>query len=147
MDTIDRSLINRLQDGLPIVEEPFAEVGRELDLDEQQVIARLEALLSDGMLSRFGPMFHAERMGGAFVLAALSVPGDQFEIVAEIVNAQPEVAHNYARDHTLNMWFVLATERPQEIDDVVRRIEGLTGLDVFAFPKLEEYFVGLRFEA
>ena len=147
MDTIDRSLINRLQDGLPIVQEPFAEIGRELDLDEQQVIARLEALLSSGMLSRFGPMFHAERMGGAFVLAAMSVPRDQFERVAEAVNAQPEVAHNYARDHTLNMWFVLATERPQEIDDVVRRIEGLTGLDVFAFPKLEEYFVGLRLEA
>ena len=33
-----------------------------------------------------------------------------------MVNAHPEVAHNYEREHALNMWFVLATERPSEID-------------------------------
>ena len=68
--------------------------------------------MHDKTLTRFGPMFQVERMGGAFVLAALAVPEADYERVAELVNALPEVAHNYRREHALNMWFVLATETP-----------------------------------
>ena len=37
-------------------------------------IARLQALLADGTLTRFGPLFDAEKLGGAFTLAAMQVP-------------------------------------------------------------------------
>ena len=67
--------------------------------------------------------------------------------MADIVNAFPEVAHNYERGHELNMWFVLATETEDEIGDVIGRIEASTGLQVFDFPKLEEYFIGFRVAA
>ena len=99
------------------------------------------------MLTRFGPMFQVERMGGAFVLAALAVPEERFDEVAHKVNALPEVAHNYRREHRLNMWFVLATERPEGIADAIARIGRDTGLKVFAFPKEREYFVELKLAA
>jgi hypothetical protein len=67
--------------------------------------------------------------------------------VAEIVNGFPEVAHNYAREHEFNMWFVLATETPARINEVIGEIEKATGYTVYNMPKLEEFFVGLRFEA
>jgi hypothetical protein len=86
-------------------------------------------------------------MGGAFTLAAMQVPDARFDEVAAIVNALPEVAHNYARDHALNMWFVLATERPSGIAATLRAIEDATGIPVFVFPKEREYFVELRLEA
>ena len=63
------------------------------------------------------------------------------------VNAHPEVAHNYARDHALNMWFVLATDTPEGIAETAHRIEAETGLDVLLFPKLEEFFIGFRVPA
>jgi DNA-binding Lrp family transcriptional regulator len=76
----------------------------------------------------------------------MSIPEDDFETVAETVNAFPEVAHNYRRDHDMNMWFVLATETPDALQAVIDGIEQQTGLKVFNMPKLEEFHVGLHFK-
>ena len=116
-------------------------------VSEADVIARVGRLLANGTLSRFGPLFDAERMGGAFTLAAMAVPEERFEEVAAIVGAFPEVAHNYARDHVLNMWFVVATERPGRVAEVLANIETATGLTVIDLPKEEEFFLGLRLVA
>jgi hypothetical protein len=45
------------------------------------------------------------------------------------------------------MWFVLATERPEQIRDALRAIEAATGLTVLDLPKLEEFFLQLRLSA
>ncbi|MDH3671908.1 MAG: Lrp/AsnC family transcriptional regulator [Gammaproteobacteria bacterium] len=147
MDALDRAIINALQDGFPISERPFAEAAATLDISEGVLIDRIESLLDTGVLSRFGPMYHAERLGGGLSLAVMKLAKGDFDQVAEIVNAFPEVAHNYARDHEFNMWFVLATETTQRISEVIDQIEQETGYRVYNMPKLAEYFVGLRFEA
>ncbi len=147
LDEIDRSIINALQGGFPLSERPFAEVGEALHLSEGELIERIGRLRQCGVITRFGPMFNADRMGGAFCLCAMAVPADRFEEVADIVNAYPEVAHNYERQHDLNMWFVLATSTPGRIDEMIAAIESSTGLVVHAFPKLEEYFIGLKVTA
>ena len=147
MDDIDRAIINDLQGGLPICERPYREVAQRMGLNEAELLARLAQLLESGDLTRIGPLFQIEKMGGAFTLAALHAPEDDFERVAHSVNALPEVAHNYAREHDLNMWFVLATETPGQIDKLIEKIEGETGCEVFNFPKLREYFVELKLQA
>lgn len=144
MDAIDRRIVDTLQGGFPACERPFAAAGAPLGIGEADLIARIERLLADGTLTRFGPLFDAERLGGAFTLAAMQVPEERFDAVAETVNGFPEVAHNYRREHRLNMWFVVGTESKAAIDDVIARIERATGLAVLAFPKEREYFVELR---
>lgn len=139
-----RALINSLQGGFPICERPFLAVAEQLGLSEAQVIEGIRDLLDSGMLSRFGPMYHAERLGGTLSLVAMKVPEEDFDRVAEQVNAFPEVAHNYARDHALNLWFVVATERPERKSEVLAAIEAATGLATLDLPKLIEYYVGLR---
>jgi len=91
-------------------------------------------------------MYNAERLGGAVTLAAMAVPDERLAAVAAQVNAHPEVAHNYARAHDFNMWFVVAAERPERIPAVLADIAAETGLPVYDMPKLDEYYVGLRFE-
>ena len=147
MDAIDRRIINELQDAFPIVDRPFATVAEKLNLDENDLIARVQQLRETGVASRFGPMYQAERMGGALTLCALSAPPERFDDVVEIVNSFAEVAHNYEREHELNMWFVVATEEPGRIAEVLAEIEEKTRLPVYDFPKEAEYFVGLRFVA
>ena len=147
MDQIDRDIINGLHGGLAICERPYLEAAQRLGLDEDDLLTRLTRLLNDGVLTRVGPLYQIERMGGAFTLAALHAPTDMYEEVAQRVNALPQVAHNYARDHELNMWFVIATETPGEIEDVIKRIERETGCSVFNFPKSREYFVELKLRA
>ncbi len=147
LDEIDRKLINGWQGGFPLVSRPFAEVAKQLGLDEEDVIARIAALRQDGVLTRFGPLFNADALGGAFCLCAMAIPPEKWEQMVETVNARVEVAHNYQRDHRLNMWFVLAVERAEDIGRLCAEIERETNLHVYAFPKLREFFVDFRVTA
>lgn len=147
MDECDRAIVNRLQHGFPLEPEPFKAVADALGIDEQALIARVERMLDTGVLTRFGPLYQVERMGGRYTLAAMSVPAWDFDRVAAIVNAFPEIAHNYERDHELNMWFVLATEDDRSTAAVVASIERESGYQVLLFPKEREYFVQLMLAA
>lgn len=147
LDALDRRIVNSLQDGFPLVPEPFAAVAAGLGIGADELIARLARLRETGVITRFGPFFDAAALGGAFCLCAMAVPPDRFEAVAAQVNAHAEVAHNYARAHALNMWFVLATETPEAIETTAAAIEAETGLAVLRLPKLMEFFVGFRVAA
>ncbi|NOR40312.1 MAG: AsnC family transcriptional regulator [Gammaproteobacteria bacterium] len=144
MDDTDRRLINRLQEGLPVSRRPFDGVADSLGITVDALLERIQRLLDDKVLTRFGPMFNAENLGGALSLCALQVPSENYDEVADQVNAFPEVAHNYERDHLLNMWFVIATEHPEQAGAVIRKIEQATGCRVYDMPKQEEFFVGLK---
>ena len=147
LDAADRTIINRLQDGIPITPAPFAALAAELDETEDDITARIARLREIGAITRFGPFIDAAALGGAFCLCAMEVPPDRFEATVTLVNAHPQVAHNYERDHRLNMWFVLACERPADIARTAARIEEETGLTVHLFPKEREFFIGFRVEA
>ncbi|WP_245644155.1 Lrp/AsnC family transcriptional regulator [Magnetospirillum moscoviense] len=147
IDDTDRAIINALQGGFPVCDRPFLVAAESLGLTETALIDRIAKLRADGVLSRFGPMYNADRFGGHNTLVAIEVPEDRFDEVAAIVNAFPEVAHNYARAHRLNMWFVVAAQSRAEVDRVLTEVEAATGLTVHDMPKQREFHVGLRFEA
>lgn len=142
---LERAVINRLQTGLPLVQSPYAAVAGELGITEQTLLDTLRDLLARRILTRFGPMFHAGEMGGGLTLAAMRIPEQDFDRVTQQVNAFEEVAHNYRREHELNMWFVLATETPEGISATIAQIEAITGYPVYNMPKEEEFHVNLHF--
>jgi len=150
LDVLDRAIIDRLQGDFPLCERPYAEAAAALGIGEAELLSRLQGLLERRVLTRFGPLFQIERMGGAFVLAAMRVPESDWARVVTAINAFPEVAHNYRResgqDCEFNMWFVLATETPEGIAAAVSKIEAATGLPVYPFPKLREYFVEMKLQ-
>jgi DNA-binding Lrp family transcriptional regulator len=147
LDEVDRRIINGLQGGFPVCEHPFAVAARNLGLEEGELLTRLQRLLDDKVLTRFGPLYNADRLGGANVLAAMSVPNADFDRIAQFVNQQPEIAHNYRREHRLNMWFVAAAETAQQVEAALRYIEMVTGYPIYRFPKEREYFVELKLQA
>jgi len=147
MDNLDKRIINALQGGFPVCDAPFRQVSLTLNITEAELLIRLRNLRANGILTRFGPLYNAEQMGGALTLAAVKAPEDRFDEIADIINAFPEVAHNYARQHTLNMWFVIATETPGQVRQTIEAIEEQTGLTVYNMPKIKEYFVNLKLEA
>lgn len=142
----DKIIINKLQGGFPICEDPWNELERTLDIPADEIITRVERMKSEGLLSRFGPMYHAEKMGGGLTLAAMKVDKSRYDEVTEIVNSFSEVAHNYEREHELSMWFVIATESPEQIKQVIEKIEQKTGIRVYNMPKKQEFFLNLKFE-
>jgi len=86
LDELDKQLINLLQKGLPVCEQPFLAVAQSLNSSENIVLAKLQTMLASGILTRFGPMFDAACLGGAFTLAAMAVPEENFAQVTDIVN-------------------------------------------------------------
>lgn len=116
-----RAFINGFQGGFPIVERPFQSVAAKLGMTETVLIQTVRQLLDDGVLSRFGPLYDAARLGGHVTLAALAAPPAEFDRIAGQVNGLPAVAHNYRREHPLNMWFVVASDRHSGVESCSRR--------------------------
>lgn len=123
LSDIDRRILATLQGDFPICERPYAEAAAQLGIGEAELLARLESLLADKVLTRFGPMFQIEEMGGAFVLAALAVPEARYEEVTALVNALPQVAHNYRREHQGLEAVVLVAQRLDADHPVVAVID------------------------
>lgn len=142
----EKLVINSLQGGFPVCARPFAKVASQIGMDEQLLIDIITSLKERNIISRFGPLFDIQKIGGNFCLCAISTPPDAWEKTAEQLNAMPEVAHNYLRSHEYNLWFVLATETAEQLADTVSKIEQETGYPVLALPKEKEYFVGLNFD-
>lgn len=138
-----REFINRFQGGFPLSGCPFSRVAAQLGTTETALISLIRGLLDAGHLSRFGPLYDAARLGGGQTLAAMAVPERRFARVAGQVNALPAVAHNYRREHRLNMWFVISTADAAGVGETLAEIERRTGLPVYDFPKEREFYLGL----
>lgn len=144
LDAIDRRLLNDFQHGLPVAERPYAHIARELDIGEDEVIERLQRLQKEQLVSRVGPVFRPNRIGVS-TLAAMAVPPERLESVATRISQQPEVNHNYEREHRYNLWFVVTADDRRHLNRVLTSIEQDTGLPILDLPMLEDYFIDLGF--
>ena len=143
-DPINRALLDRYQRGFPLVEHPFAAIGGELGLSENAVIARLDVLKQCDAISRIGAVVAPHRAGWS-TLAAMAVPEDRLEDIAALVSAMQEVNHNYEREHTFNLWFVVTGENNVQVTAVLDAIRERTGLDVLDLPLEEAFHIDLGF--
>ena len=140
----ERQLLNIYQRQLPIEQRPYAAMAEACGMTEQQVIDCLNKWKEDGILSRIGAVVNHQRVG-ASTLAALAVPEEDLEAVAEQVNAYAEVNHNYQREHFFNLWFVLAAPTQERIDEVLAELEETTGLPLLNLPMLKAHHLDLGF--
>jgi DNA-binding Lrp family transcriptional regulator len=159
LTTLDRGIINAFQGGFPVTERPFEPAAAALrdhgvDVTGPELCERVRELDEAGILSRFGALVNAEKIGGAASLVAMHAPEDRYEEIAETVNEFTAVAHNYEREHPhLNMWFVVSVaDHPDpdkdgndRVEEVLSEIEAATGQETYNLPKLQEFHVGAKF--
>jgi DNA-binding Lrp family transcriptional regulator len=144
-DGLDYRLLNDFQHDFPLLPAPYAELAARLGCPEAEVLARLARLRARGIVSRVGAVF-APRRVGASTLAALAVPAGRLEAVAARVSAQPEVNHNYEREHAWNLWFVATAEDGDALARCLSRIRHETGCPVIPLPLEVEYHIDLGFD-
>jgi len=142
---LEQHLLNDFQHGLSLSPTPYADLAEQLDVDETTVLENLHQLQAEGVISRVGPVFRPNRLGVS-TLAAMAVPGDELEKVAEIVSSFAEINHNYEREHEYNLWFVVIAADPGALQAVLTEIEVRTGYSVMNLPMLEDYFIDLGFK-
>ena len=97
---VDRAILNAFQGGFPVVERPFEPAAAALadhgvDVTGAELLDRVQDLDEQGILSRFGALINAEEIGGTATLVATHAPENSYDDHVDLVNAHPEVAHNY----------------------------------------------------
>lgn len=145
LDPVDFRLLNEWQRALPLVSRPFAEMARALGIGEESVIARLRDLKSRGHVSRVGAVFRPHVLGWS-TLAAVAAPPERMDAVARVIDACPEVNHNYEREHAYNLWFVVTAPSAGQVSGVLAHIQRQTGLKPLDLPMLEDYHIDLGFD-
>ena len=144
LDTVDRRLLDDFQRDFPLHPRPFAALANRLGVTEGEVLERLRRLQEQGAISRIGAVLAPHRAGWS-TLAAMMVPVEQLEEVAELVSSYPEVNHNYEREHELNLWFVVTAPSRERVELILQEIEVRTECPVLDLPLLEAYRLDLGF--
>ncbi len=144
LDDIEKRLLNEYQKGLPLSPTPFADMARNLGMDEAQVLQILQRLQDLGIISRVGPVFKPHRIG-ASTLAAMSIPKDKLESIAQQVSDYAEVNHNYEREDRYNLWFVVTASSQEKLEQVLSDIEQETGYNILYLPLERHFHIDLGF--
>ncbi len=105
LDPVDRALIAATQDGLPLVPDPWAEIGRRLGLDETEVIERFSRMLEAGIVRRIGAVPNHYRLGlGHNGMTVWNVADTDVDRLGAEVGALDFVTHCYRRPRALPDW-------------------------------------------
>ena len=145
MTDLDLALLNNYQRAFPLCSRPYAELAQQLQISEGEVLQRLLQLKQAGSISRIGPVFRPNSIGVS-TLAALAVPSAQLEQVAALVNAYPQVNHNYQREHDYNLWFVATADEPARLASTLEQIRSETGCPLLDLPLVKDYYIDLGFD-
>jgi DNA-binding Lrp family transcriptional regulator len=130
----ERALILAVQDGLPVVREPYRAVAERLGTTEERVLELLRALLARGVIKRLGAVPNHIALGfTANGMAVWDVPDDRVSEVGRRVGGFPEVSHCYRRprrppDWPYNLFAMVHGRSRQEVLAVVERIAAEAGI-------------------
>ncbi|MCK4675370.1 MAG: Lrp/AsnC family transcriptional regulator [Gammaproteobacteria bacterium] len=142
---LEQHLLNDFQRDLSLSTTPYADMARQLNVSEEEVLQSIQSLQDRGVISRVGPVFRPNRIGVS-TLAAMAVPEQELECVARIISAFPEVNHNYEREHEYNLWFVVTASSEEHLDIVLHEIEQHAEHPLMSLPMLDDYFIDLGFK-
>ncbi|MDW7651661.1 MAG: AsnC family transcriptional regulator [Bacillota bacterium] len=147
LSTTDREILNIIQTRFPRVSRPFAAIGEEVGLSEDDVLACVAALKESGIVRRIGGIFASDKMGFSSTLVALKVAEDKIEDVAQAVSAYPGVTHNYQRAHEFNLWFTLVTRSEAQLEETLNTIMDFDGvMKLRNLPALNLFKIGVNFD-
>jgi len=98
MDTLDLKILLALQDGIPLVREPFSAIATQLGIKPDEVIERLQRLQEEKIIRKFGLFVRKSKVGViANAMVVWAVPSNRVREVAEFLSTFREVTHCYER--------------------------------------------------
>ena len=133
IDGIDRRIILASQDGLPLVDRPYAAIAREIGTSEATVIARMEKMLENGIIRRIGAVPNHYALGlSANGMSVWDVDDEAVSTIGETVGKLDFVSHCYRRPRRLPVWpynlFAMVHGRDRsEVEDKVQVIAEIIG--------------------
>lgn len=147
MDSVDRKILDIIQNEIPIEKRPFQRIAGQLELSESEVIQRIQRLKDQRIIRRIGGSFDSQRLGYRSLLIAAKVPDEKLETTAKILNRYTGVTHNYQRDHSYNLWFTLTATSEQRLNELLKKLKQETGIDaMIPLPALKKFKIRVHFK-
>jgi DNA-binding Lrp family transcriptional regulator len=147
IDAIDRRLLNLIQKDFPLVERPFAVIGEELGIAEDDVVARARRLKEAGIIRQTSAIFDSRRLGYSSTLVAMDIPEEDIDESASRVSELPTVSHNYKRDHSFNLWFTLTLPPGADPEAEVAQLSDVAGARrTRILPALRVFKIGVELD-
>jgi len=147
LDRFQKKLCNIIQEPLPLCRSPFAVIAEHLSSDEATVINRLRELKSLGIIRRFGATINYRTLGKVTALVTAQIPNNDLTAVTTVVNALPDVSHNYLRDHHYNLWFTLQADNTGQIDKLLANLSRRLGCKFHSLNATKVFKLRVRFDA
>jgi DNA-binding Lrp family transcriptional regulator len=147
----DRKILQRLQTNLPLTHRPFLDLAKELGLEEDLIIEKVKSMIENKYVRRIAPIINTQAIGNSATLAAMQVPDDRIDDVAEVINGYSGVSHNYLRKGKnkvlpLNIWFTMSAPSQEKLEENIKEIETRTGFDVRMLPTTKKFKIGVKFK-
>jgi siroheme decarboxylase len=148
-DPVQAALLNQIQVDVPVVANPFAELGHGIGVSEKQVIQQLRSLKSAGIIRQISAIFDTRSLGYESSLVASRVDPARVDESATIISQHPGVSHNYLRNHAFNLWYTIAVSplsklRLEKTVEILRRRSGAESTRLL--PTLKLFKIGVKFD-
>ncbi|MBI2850474.1 MAG: Lrp/AsnC family transcriptional regulator [Chloroflexi bacterium] len=147
LDRIDQKLLNRLQVNFPLVSQPYALLGWDLGITEDEAIGRIGGLRAGGTIRQIGPLFDAKKLNYKTTLVAMRVTGTELDKAVQLLAEYP-VSHAYERDHYFNLWFTLAVPATIDVDiELKKMVRPIKAEACFSLPALNLFKLRVFFDS
>ena len=146
LDAHDRRILGIIQSGFPIEPRPYAAIGREAGLSEDEVFARVRGLKARKIIRRLGANFQSAKLGFRSTLCAAKVPEETLENFVAEVNRHTGVTHNYLRDHEYNVWFTCIGPSWEAVCELLDGVTRKTGIPILNLPAKRMYKIKVDFQ-
>lgn len=98
-DALERAIIRKLQDDLPLIKEPYMQIAEELGITEELLINKIKILKEKKMLRRMGGILYHQQAGfKANALVVWQAAEEEIQQTAKRMAAYKEVSHCYERE-------------------------------------------------
>lgn len=131
IDDIDRKIIQATQSGLPLVKDPYAVIARQLQLDEADVVQRINNMLDKDIIRRIGVVPNHYALGyKANGMTVWDVPDEHIAELGRKIGALEFVSHCYQRPRFLPEWpyNLFAMVHAHTKEEAMQQIEVIAGL-------------------
>ncbi len=130
----EKELVRQLQEDLPLVERPYAEIGERAGMGEDAVIETILRWKDEGTIRRLGAVIAHERAGiGVNAMVVWSVPSEHAGEVGELMATFPQVSHCYERPSSaewpFNLYTMVHATSQAECEQIVMDLSEATGME------------------
>ncbi|MBW1780153.1 MAG: AsnC family transcriptional regulator [Deltaproteobacteria bacterium] len=147
MNATDRKILNEIQSDFPLTSRPYRDLGKRLNLTENEVMAAVRRLKDEGIIRRIGGNFQSSRLNFVSTLCAAKVPEEKIDSFVAVVNRYPGVTHNYLRNNAYNIWFTFIAEDMANIENALKEISEETGIsELLNLPAEKMFKIKVDFE-